>query len=174
MSSNRCTTIHGQATRRSLLRPESDDSRSRHYFVQLNFIWDKEHGFIIRKIYDHRMARRLQQMLEDVHERRDHFTTWLHPKIKKALYIHWETNERFRHRRLTNRVDRVSARLSKYIGGSASFMKTKSKSLDHDATLTETFKYTHLLKENKERFVDQRSRDHYVSKHLILLYKIRD
>ncbi|RYR21129.1 hypothetical protein Ahy_B03g066391 isoform B [Arachis hypogaea] len=45
-------------------------------------------------------------------------------------------------------------------------MKTKarlSKSLERDATLVETFKYTHTLKENKERFADQRSQDHYES-----------
>ncbi|QHO49540.1 uncharacterized protein DS421_1g14860 [Arachis hypogaea] len=32
----------------------------------------------------------------------------------------------------------------------------QSKSLDHDATMVETFKYTHTLKENKERFAYQR------------------
>ncbi|RYR44233.1 hypothetical protein Ahy_A08g040599 [Arachis hypogaea] len=37
------------------------------------------------------------------------------------------------------------------------------KSLDRDAILVETFKYTHTLKENKERFIDQRSQDHYKS-----------
>ncbi|XP_029152560.1 uncharacterized protein [Arachis hypogaea] len=42
-------------------------------------------------------------------------------------------------------------------------MKTKSKSLDCEATLAETFKYTHTLKENKARFVYQRSQDHYKS-----------
>ncbi|QHO22606.1 uncharacterized protein LOC107624285 isoform X2 [Arachis ipaensis] len=43
-------------------------------------------------------------------------------------------------------------------------MKTKarlSKSLDHDATMAETFKYIHTLKENMERFADQRATDHY-------------
>ncbi|QHO00606.1 uncharacterized protein DS421_13g407910 [Arachis hypogaea] len=60
----------------------------------------------------------------------------------------------------------ASARSSKYIGSSATFMKTKarlSKSLDRDATLAKTFKYTHTLKENKERYADQRSADHYES-----------
>ncbi|XP_057753011.1 uncharacterized protein LOC130970832 isoform X2 [Arachis stenosperma] len=43
-------------------------------------------------------------------------------------------------------------------------MKTKvrlSKSLDREATLAETFKYTHTLKENKVRFVYQQSQNHY-------------
>ncbi|RYQ98651.1 hypothetical protein Ahy_B07g086416 isoform A [Arachis hypogaea] len=43
-------------------------------------------------------------------------------------------------------------------------MKTKvrlSKSLNCNATMTETFKYTHTLKENKERFANQRFTDHY-------------
>ncbi|RYR44858.1 hypothetical protein Ahy_A08g041136 [Arachis hypogaea] len=36
---------------------------------------DKEYNLIIRKIYDHRMGWRLQQMLEEVYERRDHLTS---------------------------------------------------------------------------------------------------
>ncbi|RYR13753.1 hypothetical protein Ahy_B04g070582 [Arachis hypogaea] len=45
-------------------------------------------------------------------------------------------------------------------------MKTKarlSKSLDCKATLAETFKYTHMLKENKVKFANQRCQDHYES-----------
>ncbi|RYQ91953.1 hypothetical protein Ahy_B09g098029 [Arachis hypogaea] len=64
-------------------------------------------------------------MLEDTRERRDHLTSWLRPKIKKALYVHWETNEEFRHRHLTNRANKASARSSMYTGNSATFMKTK-------------------------------------------------
>ncbi|RYQ84769.1 hypothetical protein Ahy_B10g104246 [Arachis hypogaea] len=82
---------------------------------------------MIRKIFDHQMARRLQQMLDDVHEHRDHLTIWLHPEIKKELYVHWETDEGFKHHCLTNRANRASARSSKYIGGSATFMKTKTR-----------------------------------------------
>ncbi|RYR72915.1 hypothetical protein Ahy_A02g007138 [Arachis hypogaea] len=105
-------------------------------------------------------------MLEYIHKGKDHFTTWLRPKINKALLVHWETNKGFKHQRLTNRANRASARLSKYTGGLATFMKTKamlicsffnfSKLLDHDTTLAKTFKCIHTLKENKERFADQR------------------
>ncbi|RYQ96519.1 hypothetical protein Ahy_B08g092303 [Arachis hypogaea] len=80
------------------------------------------------------------------------------------MLAHWETNAGFRHQRLTNRANRALARSSKYTGGSTTFMKMKvrlSKSLEREATLTETFKFTHTLKENKARFVDQRSQDHY-------------
>ncbi|RYR13027.1 hypothetical protein Ahy_B04g070243 isoform B [Arachis hypogaea] len=45
-------------------------------------------------------------------------------------------------------------------------MKTKarlSKSLDRDVSMAETFKYIHTLKENKERFTDQQSKNHYES-----------
>ncbi|RYR19569.1 hypothetical protein Ahy_B03g064387 [Arachis hypogaea] len=86
--------------------------------------------------------------------------------VRDALLVHWETDEGFRHQCLTNRANRTSARSSKYTDGSATFMKTKvilSKSLDHEAILAETFKYTHTLKENKERFAYQRSQDHYES-----------
>ncbi|RYR01840.1 hypothetical protein Ahy_B06g080701 [Arachis hypogaea] len=130
------------------VRPERDSFRNRRFFVQLHFIWEAEHDALIRKIYDHRMGRRLQQMLED------------------ALLVHWETGEGFRHRRLTNRANRTSTRSSKYTGGSATFMKIKArllKSLDREVTLAETFKYTHTLKENKARFADQQSQDHYES-----------
>ncbi|XP_020972445.1 uncharacterized protein LOC107626516 isoform X2 [Arachis ipaensis] len=123
------------------------------------FIWDKTHDIMIKKIFDHQMVRRLQQMMEDVRERRDHLTIWLHPHIKKALYVYWETDEGFRHCRLTNRANRAFTMSSKL-----TFMKTKarlSKSLDRDAMMVETFKYTHTLKENKERFANRRSVDHF-------------
>ncbi|RYR33957.1 hypothetical protein Ahy_A10g048654 [Arachis hypogaea] len=126
---------------------------------------DKTHDLMIRKIFDHRMARKLQQMLDDVHEHCDHLTIWLHPDIKNVLYIHWKTDEGFKHRCLTNRASKASARSSKYIGGSATFIKIKTRlsmSLDHDATIAETFNYTHALKEKKERFDDQRATNHYI------------
>ncbi|RYR01842.1 hypothetical protein Ahy_B06g080703 [Arachis hypogaea] len=121
------------------------------------------------------MGRRLQQMLKDVREGRDHLTTWLRLEINKVLLVHWETDEGFRHRSLTNRANRISARSSKYTYCSATFVKTKvilvcsvfnfyiNLSLDPEATLVDTFKYAHTLKENKVRFADQRSQDHYES-----------
>ncbi|KAL4287967.1 hypothetical protein AHAS_Ahas19G0239100 [Arachis hypogaea] len=51
------------------------------------------------------------------------------------------------HHRLTNRANRTLARSLKYTSGLATFTKTKarmSKSLDRDATMAETFKYTHI------------------------------
>ncbi|RYR54349.1 hypothetical protein Ahy_A06g029603 [Arachis hypogaea] len=105
------------------------------------FIWEKTHNVIIRKIFDHRMASQLQQIMQDVCERYDHLTICLRLDIKKALY-----------RRLTNRANKASSKSSKYTGWSTIFMKTKtelSKSLNYDATIAETFKYTHTLKENK-------------------------
>ncbi|RYQ95197.1 hypothetical protein Ahy_B08g090257 [Arachis hypogaea] len=87
---------------------------------------------------------------------------------KEGFVIHQETNEGFRHRRLTNRASRASVRSSKYTGSSTTFMKTKvklSKSLDREVILAETFKYIHILKETTARFAYQRSQDHYVSKH---------
>ncbi|RYQ85886.1 hypothetical protein Ahy_B10g105511 [Arachis hypogaea] len=77
--------------------------------------WDKTHDPIIRKIFDHRIARQFQQMLED-------------------------TDEGFKRRRLTNRANRALARSSKYTSGSATFMKTKAKlSIDCEAMMAETF-----------------------------------
>ncbi|RYR69023.1 hypothetical protein Ahy_A03g015541 [Arachis hypogaea] len=132
--------------------------------LQLYFIWDAEHNLVIRKIFDYRMGRRLQQMLDDVRKGQDQQMCWLRPEVKKGLFAHWENDAGFRHRRLTNQANRASERSPKYTRSSATFMKTKvrlSKSLDCETTLAETFKYTHTLKENKVRFVDERSQDHY-------------
>ncbi|RYR21075.1 hypothetical protein Ahy_B03g066321 [Arachis hypogaea] len=76
-------------------------------------------------------------MMEDIHERFDHFTICLCPDIKKELYVHWETNEGFRHRHLSNRDNRASTRSSKYTDGSATFMKTKAV-VDLDMVWCET------------------------------------
>ncbi|RYR62418.1 hypothetical protein Ahy_A04g019978 [Arachis hypogaea] len=98
------------------------------------------------------LARRLQQMMEDIRERHDHLTIWLRQDIKKTIYIHWDTDEGLRHHRLMNIANRVSVRSSKYTAGSTTFMKTKAKLAYRDATMTETFNYIHTLNENSERF----------------------
>ncbi|RYR73692.1 hypothetical protein Ahy_A02g008161 isoform B [Arachis hypogaea] len=94
------------------------------------------------------MDRQLPQMLEGVREHCDHLTIWLRPNTKKLLYVHWETDEGFKYHRLTNKANRASDRLLNYTGGSATFMKTKvrlSKLLNCEATMAETFKYTHKI-----------------------------
>ncbi|RYR46677.1 hypothetical protein Ahy_A07g032447 [Arachis hypogaea] len=129
------------------------------HFVHLKFIWDVELNFMIRKIYDHRAAKRLQQMMSDVRQRRDHLMSWIRPCIKKELETYFMNDEGFKHHYLTNVANRASPRSSKYTGGSTTFMKTKSrlirilslfnsKSLDHETILVETYKYTHTLKED--------------------------
>ncbi|RYR09835.1 hypothetical protein Ahy_B05g078255 [Arachis hypogaea] len=70
--------------------------------TNLHFRCDAEHDLTMKKIFDYRMGRRLQQMLDDIRQGRDHWTQWLRPDIKKALFVHWESDEGFRHRRLTN------------------------------------------------------------------------
>ncbi|RYR61034.1 hypothetical protein Ahy_A04g018133 [Arachis hypogaea] len=47
----------------------------------------------------------------------NHLTSWLRPEIKKAMYVHW-ADERFRHRCLTKKANKVLARCSKYTGDS--------------------------------------------------------
>ncbi|QHO19511.1 uncharacterized protein DS421_11g329620 [Arachis hypogaea] len=96
--------------------------------------------------------------MSDVHKGRDHLTLWIRSSIKKELEAHFTHDEGFKRQRLTNVANRASPKSSKYTDGSATFMKTKSrlsKSLDREATLAETYKYTHTLKANKERFVDE-------------------
>ncbi|RYR79626.1 hypothetical protein Ahy_A01g004436 [Arachis hypogaea] len=92
---------------------------------------------------------------------RNHLTSWIRPAIKKDLEPYFTHDDKgFKHHHLTNVANRVSPRLSKYTGGSPTFMKTKSRlvrilsflSRDREATLADTFNYTHSLKANKERF----------------------
>ncbi|RYR73092.1 hypothetical protein Ahy_A02g007395 [Arachis hypogaea] len=130
--------------------------------ADLHFIWDAEHDLTIRKIFDHKMGRQLQQMLDD---RID----WLQPEVKKGLLAHWETDVEFRHRHLTNRANRALVRSSKYTRSSTTFMKTKSKSMDHETILADTFKYIYTLKENKAKFADQRSNNSKKMKHIRIL-----
>ncbi|RYR44070.1 hypothetical protein Ahy_A08g040442 [Arachis hypogaea] len=85
------------------------------------FIWDKTYDAMIRKIFGHWMARRLQRMMCN------HFIIWLHTNIKKTLYVHWETDEGFRYCRLTSIANRASASSLKYTGRSATFMKIKAR-----------------------------------------------
>ncbi|QHO53717.1 uncharacterized protein DS421_2g50400 [Arachis hypogaea] len=81
------------------------------------FIWDREYDILIRKIYDHWIARRLQQMMQDICEGCDNLTIWLHPNIKKELDVRFSTDEGFKHCHLTSRTNRASLRSSKYTGG---------------------------------------------------------
>ncbi|RYQ79450.1 hypothetical protein Ahy_Scaffold6g108197 [Arachis hypogaea] len=95
-------------------------------------------------------------MMSNVRQGRNHLTTWICPSIKKELEAYSRNDEGFQHRRLMNVANRASPWSSKYTSGSATFMKMKSRlSLDRKATLAETFKYTHTLKANKERFADE-------------------
>ncbi|RYR74753.1 hypothetical protein Ahy_A02g009474 [Arachis hypogaea] len=96
----------------------------------------------------------------------DHLVTWIRPSIKKELEANFRNDEGFKHRHLTNVANRALPRSSKYTGGSMTFMKRKgrlSKSLDYEATIANTFKYTHSLKANKERFVEEWFAAHYMS-----------
>ncbi|RYR08845.1 hypothetical protein Ahy_B05g076672 [Arachis hypogaea] len=92
-------------------------------------------------------------MMQEVCEGHNHLMIWLRPDIKKELDVH-----------LVLMRGLCRCRQMKYTGRSATFMKTKSmlsKSLEREVTLAETFKYTHTLKANKEKFVDERSTTHY-------------
>ncbi|RYR05663.1 hypothetical protein Ahy_B06g085496 [Arachis hypogaea] len=92
----------------------------------------------------------------------DQLTTWIRPSIKKELEAHFKNDEGFKHRHLTNVANRALSRSSKYTGGSATFMKTKSrlisslsKSLDRETAQVETYNYIHILKANKKRFSEE-------------------
>ncbi|RYR18810.1 hypothetical protein Ahy_B03g063424 [Arachis hypogaea] len=108
---------------------------------------------------------RFADELSAAHYGRNHLKIWLRLDLKKELDVHFSTDEGFKRRCLTNRTNRSSPRSLKYTGGSATFMKMKSrlsKSLDHEPTLVETFKYTHALKANKDIFADEWSAAHYI------------
>ncbi|RYR12052.1 hypothetical protein Ahy_B04g069569 [Arachis hypogaea] len=103
-------------------------------------------------------------MMHDVRLGKDHLTNWIRPNILRELESYFRDNDGFKHLLLTNVANRALLRSSSYTGGSVTFIKTKtrlSKSLDREAKLAETFKYTHTLKENKKRFAYERSAAHY-------------
>ncbi|QHN77022.1 uncharacterized protein DS421_19g649060 [Arachis hypogaea] len=109
-----------------------------------------EHNLMIRKIFDHRAAKRLQQMMSDVRQGRDHLTSWVRPSIKKELEAHFRNDEGFKHRRLTNVAHRASPRSSKYTGGSTTFLKTKSRLEDYMKRLETTTQQSQPLSGNDE------------------------
>ncbi|QHN93294.1 uncharacterized protein DS421_17g591430 [Arachis hypogaea] len=148
-----CMTTRGRPTHRSQMRPESAGFR--------------KHKVMIRKIYEHQVVKRLQQMMSDVHQGKDHLTSWIRPNIKRELVAYFRYNDVFKCHRLTNVTNRALPRSSRYTNESATFVKMKSrlsKSLDREATLAETFKYTHALKANKEIFDDERSAEEYTQR----------
>ncbi|RYR29445.1 hypothetical protein Ahy_B01g053819 [Arachis hypogaea] len=73
--------------------------------------------------------------MSDVHQGRDHLTTWIRPSIKKELEAHFRNDEGFKHCHMTNVANRDSPRLSKYTGRSVTFMKTKSRLEDYTQRL---------------------------------------
>ncbi|RYR50014.1 hypothetical protein Ahy_A07g036562 isoform A [Arachis hypogaea] len=80
-------------------------------------VFDALYNFWVSTIREWRSRKRdilVVRVLEDVCERHDHLTIWLCLDIKKALYVYWETDEGFRHFRLTNRANNALARSSKY------------------------------------------------------------
>ncbi|RYR44209.1 hypothetical protein Ahy_A08g040577 [Arachis hypogaea] len=102
--------------------------------TDLKFVWDQKHSILIRKIFDHQAAKRLQQMMNNLYHWRMHLTSrgsWT------TILLEMRALPSNKHRQpdFTEVV--------------------QSKSLNREATLAETFKYTHTLKANKERFVDK-------------------
>ncbi|MED6163521.1 hypothetical protein PIB30_080732 [Stylosanthes scabra] len=105
-----------------------------------NFTWEQKHDELVKAIFNTRASKRLSGMMEDVRDRKEHFTQWCRPELKKALYHYWETNEKYLHRQATNKRNRASERCVIYTGGSATPMQTKAKmtkSLDRPVSMAE-------------------------------------
>ncbi|RYQ87219.1 hypothetical protein Ahy_B09g094695 [Arachis hypogaea] len=101
----------------------------------LRFIWDAKYNLMIKKIYDHRVAKRFQQMMTDRHCLKN----------------------------VANRASPRSSKYTDGSATFMKSKSRLSKSLDRETKLAETFKYTYTLKANKERFADEQSTAHYVS-----------
>ncbi|MED6188314.1 hypothetical protein PIB30_084792 [Stylosanthes scabra] len=110
-----------------------------------NFTWDKNDDELVKAIFNTRASKRFSGMMEDVREKKEHLTQWCRPELKKALYHYWETDEKYLHRKATNKRNRASEKCT--------------KSLDRPVSMAEVFKQTHTLKVNKEQFADKRSSD---------------
>ncbi|XP_016205248.1 uncharacterized protein LOC107645688 [Arachis ipaensis] len=118
---------------------------------ELKFIWDAEHNLMIRKIYDHQAVKHFQQLMSDIRKGCDHLTSWIPPAIKKELEAYFTHDEAFKQTNLANRL----------CPDHRTDLHEDKEQTDREATLAETFKYTLILKANKERFTDERSVAHY-------------
>ncbi|MED6175164.1 hypothetical protein PIB30_075774 [Stylosanthes scabra] len=94
---------------------------------------------VIKKTFDYRMGRILQQMLR-----------------KREVRNKFATDEGFERRSATNKVNWASAKGgSLHCGGSAAIPSTQermSKELNREPTIAEVFKQTHTKKRNKEEW----------------------
>ncbi|MED6177328.1 hypothetical protein PIB30_097178 [Stylosanthes scabra] len=116
-----------------------------------NFTWEKKHDKLVKAIFNTRASNRFSGIMEDVRDRKEYLTQWCRPKLKKALYHYWETDEKYLHRQATNKRNRAFERCVIYTGGSATPMQTKAKmtkSLDRPVSMAEVFKQTHTLKDD--------------------------
>ncbi|MED6114830.1 hypothetical protein PIB30_084233, partial [Stylosanthes scabra] len=116
---------------------------------------------LIRKTFDYRMGRILQQMLRKVRLGNEESTGWMSPTLKREVRNKFATDEGFQRRSATNKVNRASAEGgSLHCGGSATIPSTQErmeKEINREPTIAEVFKQTHTRKRNKEEWVDERS-----------------
>ncbi|MED6209573.1 hypothetical protein PIB30_055997 [Stylosanthes scabra] len=114
---------------------------------------------LVRKTFDYRMGRIVQQMLRKVRLGNEESTGWITPALKREVRNKFATDEGFQRRSATNKVNRASAKGgSLHCGGSTTIPSTQermAKELNREPTLAEVFKQTHTRKRNKEEWVDE-------------------
>ncbi|MED6212287.1 hypothetical protein PIB30_081827 [Stylosanthes scabra] len=114
---------------------------------------------LVRKTFDYRMGRIVQQMLRKVRLGNEESTGWITPALKREVQNKFATDEGFQRCSATNKVNQASAKGgSLHCGGSATIPSTQERmELNREPTLAEVFKQTHTRKTNKEKWVDDRS-----------------
>ncbi|MED6131660.1 hypothetical protein PIB30_011811 [Stylosanthes scabra] len=132
---------------------------TRDCMIEEKFTWDKDNDDLIKAAFNTHASKRFFGMMEDVREQKEHLTQSCRPELKMLLYHYWEIDEKYLHRKTTNKRNRAFEKCGKYTGGSTMPMQTKAnmtKSLDRPVSMAEVFKQTNTPKANKEEFTDKR------------------
>ena len=95
---------------------------------QEGFRWHSYHDSYMKKAFDYRYGRRIQQMLGDLRKGKEETTQWLRPQLKRQLMQYWDTDPKFKHRQDMNKANRSSSKGgSLHCGGSATIASTKKR-----------------------------------------------
>ncbi|MED6178695.1 hypothetical protein PIB30_110053, partial [Stylosanthes scabra] len=97
--------------------------------MQESFYFEQgSNPILIRKTFDYRMGRILQQMLRKVRLGNEESTGWMSPALKREVRNKFATDEGFQRRSATNKVNRASAKGgSLHCGGSATIPSTQER-----------------------------------------------
>ncbi|MED6129721.1 hypothetical protein PIB30_110683, partial [Stylosanthes scabra] len=114
------------------------------------FTWPEEEKKEIKKSYDHRAARRYQQIMRDLRQGELQRLQWMNERLRKMLLDRFANDPGFKKRQASSKTNRASSKGGcLHTGGSATLPKTRrrmTRSLDRPPTDVEVFRETHTRK----------------------------